>query len=435
MFAALLGEEAIVRALLRGGAGAGAAGIGNLTALHFASERGFARICHILLKAGADISARMDKPPPRSTPLHVACRNTRLSCVLTLLGAGADETLGDETPARPGRGGAALAGAAADEATSPLLLPTKPIDVIGLGKFRPGDDADQLGQSETEEDRARRRDSQTMNLIRVALRRAPANRAWRRRSWLVMVKMRHAKTAAAMTDAAAVAAATRKSLEGQRAFGEPEVDGNVGIVELTGSPALTMSSAGSSAVGTAAVPPKGTLDQSAAVASVGADQLSDGNSDTSGGVAVLEEATVIDQRCRSSIAVQEGKNSDKETCDSGVRETMEGCSLEEKSAVAGDAMHHKRARQDPPPAEGAGAGAGIAGLADGENGLETGEEDDVGEREQAEAGVDVEQVGGSTEGSVAGGNEIDSMLLEICERLFALSEVVEGAFRRVVSFL
>lgn len=195
MIAALIGYVDLSKALLRAGAHVHHAGIGSLTPLHLASQKGHAELVETLLRAGADPKAKVAHPPPRSTPLHTACRSTRLSCVVALLRGGADETMQDETPARQphaGSAGPGAGGVGGDGDASAALEPpsTTPLDVIGLGRFELYQDPDARdGQgTETDEEHARRRNPETMELIRQALRRAPADRAWRRRSWLIMLR-------------------------------------------------------------------------------------------------------------------------------------------------------------------------------------------------------------------------------------------------------
>lgn len=210
MVAAIKGFVDIARALLRHGANARHAGIGNLTPLHLASEKGYADLVEDLLRAGADPMARVATPPPRSTPLHIACRSTRLSSVEALLRGGADETMQDLTSARqPPAGPAVGGGAAGPQIDSPLLSPpsTTPYDVVGLGRFSPHQDPQQRDSAETEEEHARRRDPETIALIRRALMRAPADRRWRRRSWLIMLR-----AAATPTTARTVSSSMTKRL-------------------------------------------------------------------------------------------------------------------------------------------------------------------------------------------------------------------------------
>lgn len=179
MVAAILGHVDIAKALLRGGANPCHAGIGNLTPLHLASEKGYADLVELLLRAGADPKARVANPPPRSTPLHIACRSTRLASVIALLRGGADETMHDETPAPS---------PPADPNTGSACPPSTPFDVVGFGRFSTHEDPTVRDNSENEAEYQRRRNPETLERIREVLRRAPADRAWRRRSWIVMLR-------------------------------------------------------------------------------------------------------------------------------------------------------------------------------------------------------------------------------------------------------
>lgn len=176
MVAAILGYVDIATALLRRGANPCHTGIGHLTPLHLASEKGHADLVELLLRAGADPKARVANPAPRSTPLHVACRSARLTSVIALLSGGADETMHDETPAPSA---APKSGSACPHST--------PFDVIGFGRFSTDEDPTVRDNSEDEVEYQRRRDPETLEQIREVLRRAPADRAWRRRSWIVML--------------------------------------------------------------------------------------------------------------------------------------------------------------------------------------------------------------------------------------------------------
>ena len=188
-----MGYVDVAKALLRRGASACHAGIGNLTPLHLAAEKGHAGLVEHLLRAGADPKARVSNPPPRSTPLHVACRSTRLASVVSLLRGGADETMQDDTPAQFPRldlaAGANGGGSGGDAPPLPRPPLTTPYDVVGFGKFSPFQDPGEIDGSETLQEYERRRDPYTIDLIQNALRRAPADRAWRRRSWLIMLRV------------------------------------------------------------------------------------------------------------------------------------------------------------------------------------------------------------------------------------------------------
>lgn len=125
----------------------------------------------------------MADPPPRSTPLHSACRSTRFEAVKALLLGGADETLGDLTLSQQQPRLAQIASMTAAElfAVARAMAdgpppsagaedgPT-PLDVVGLGNLGRDEDPTQRGLSETAEEYSRRRDPGTMEAIRQALR-------------------------------------------------------------------------------------------------------------------------------------------------------------------------------------------------------------------------------------------------------------------------
>ncbi|CAM9782521.1 unnamed protein product [Ectocarpus sp. 12 AP-2014] len=136
-----------VLALLDAGAGvnAKAGDNGDCMPLHVAVDRRMSSICTIraLLEGGSDVNVRNDYD---HTPLHVACMCINVSAAELLLRCGADEMLKDD-----------------DGST--------PADVVGgMG------DGD-LTDEEIETDHQR---------IRRVLARAPADRSWRRRGWLVL---------------------------------------------------------------------------------------------------------------------------------------------------------------------------------------------------------------------------------------------------------
>ncbi|CAM9698275.1 unnamed protein product [Ectocarpus sp. 13 AM-2016] len=136
-----------VRALLGAGADVEVTSTTDscFTPLHVAVNRRIASggTIHALLEGGANVNART---PRDETPLHVACRHSSVSGVELLLRWGADEKLKNndgDTPA----------------------------DVIRARQ------PDGLDNEEREADNQR---------IRRMLARAPADRLWRRRGWLVL---------------------------------------------------------------------------------------------------------------------------------------------------------------------------------------------------------------------------------------------------------
>lgn len=86
--AARNGVPGIVSGLLGAGLDPNEQGYDDMTPLHYATEEGHVEILRLLLRAGAqpNVPTRWE----RWTPLHIACRWTRLDCVLELLRWGAD---------------------------------------------------------------------------------------------------------------------------------------------------------------------------------------------------------------------------------------------------------------------------------------------------------------------------------------------------------
>lgn len=123
----------------------------GLTILHYTAGRGFYEAAEALLKAGANVGAKNEEG---NTPLHRACISSHPSTVQLLLRWGADESVGNNDDQIPSN----LVG------TAGVLVPLTPeeMDVKLL------------------------RDES----IRKMLVKAPADRIWRRRGWLVLCRAR-----------------------------------------------------------------------------------------------------------------------------------------------------------------------------------------------------------------------------------------------------
>ncbi len=86
--AAMRGDAAEVRALVRAGADVNAAQGDGMTALHWAAERGHGEVAEVVLAAGANPEALTRLGD--YTPLHIAARNGSADVARALLRAGAD---------------------------------------------------------------------------------------------------------------------------------------------------------------------------------------------------------------------------------------------------------------------------------------------------------------------------------------------------------
>jgi ankyrin repeat protein len=123
--AAMRGDTARVRALLKEGADANAAQGDGMSALHWASQQGDVGLVQMLLYAGARVGAVTRNAS--YTPLHLAARNARAGAVKALLKAGADPnaptTSGGATPLHY------AAGIGSTEAIEALLDAAAKVDV------------------------------------------------------------------------------------------------------------------------------------------------------------------------------------------------------------------------------------------------------------------------------------------------------------------
>ncbi|CAN0302000.1 unnamed protein product [Ascophyllum nodosum] len=154
--AAAVDNLEVALTLLRAGASTGAVQAGTLnTPLHLAAFQGARSVVLALLQAGAEVSTRNVN---RESPLHLACMMLDLAIVEILLSRGADETAPNS-----------------DDHT--------PYDVLGHGLDESAGSAAGGG------------DLETRDRIAAVLARAPAERNWRRRSWLVMMRARASSVA------------------------------------------------------------------------------------------------------------------------------------------------------------------------------------------------------------------------------------------------
>eukprot|EP00903_Cladosiphon_okamuranus_P012808 g11970.t1 len=171
--------EAFISHGVRMGTRLSAVDIEGLTALHHASTSNSVRVIDVLIEAGAEVEAPLYGS--RVTPLHLAASKGCLAAVSALLRHGAhvgSQTAQGATPlhyaaANAGRAGIAdvvdlLLKQGADEEITNDMGQT-PSDVVGSGVQE---------QNERED----------VDRVRTLLANAPADRAWRRRGFLVMCR-------------------------------------------------------------------------------------------------------------------------------------------------------------------------------------------------------------------------------------------------------
>ncbi|CAM9779735.1 unnamed protein product, partial [Laminaria digitata] len=215
IFSALHGRADVVRMLLKAGAHADLCGENGVTSLYGAADLNRHAVLEELLEAGADTEAR-PVGFERETSLQAACRKSNVESVLVLLRGGANEAapvrvvrprLPRPSPS-PGRydgaraarvtaaAAAAVGGGSGRASSSARTLAPAPvpvatsIDVVGMGKFNPGEDPEQRYESETDEQFAARRDPAAIHRIREALLQATRDKLWARRGGLVMLRGR-----------------------------------------------------------------------------------------------------------------------------------------------------------------------------------------------------------------------------------------------------
>ena len=93
--AAMRGDNAAVKGLLKDSADVGAAQGDGMTALHWAAERGDAEMAEVLIRAGANVGS--ETRIGAYTPLHLAAKSGSAPVVKALLAAGADVTATSNT--------------------------------------------------------------------------------------------------------------------------------------------------------------------------------------------------------------------------------------------------------------------------------------------------------------------------------------------------
>ncbi|CAB1096124.1 unnamed protein product [Ectocarpus sp. CCAP 1310/34] len=187
----VFGHIDVVRALLRHGADVNACDDDYFTPLHLAAQEDQADAIDALIQAGANTEASRGR---RWTPLFSAMEYCSISAIYTLLRHGASLTVQDtdgDTPLHRAcywqhKGLEATVGlllrSGADE-TAVNSADETPADLLG---YLDDDDGKRYSEAEIER-------------VRLLLARAPTNRAWLGRCWLVMLRS-CAKTGRASTD-------------------------------------------------------------------------------------------------------------------------------------------------------------------------------------------------------------------------------------------
>ncbi|CAN0303250.1 unnamed protein product, partial [Ectocarpus fasciculatus] len=180
------GHLSVVNTLLAAGADVTIRNNYGFTALEIAVDKGHVDVIGALLRHGADVNACDDEG---YTPLHSAAEHDQAGAIDALIQAGAN--IESSTSDLHGRRHAVATGKGLEATVDLLLRWGADETVVNNDGNTPADllddhdDGNNKTCSEAEIER-----------VRLLLTRAPANRAWRRRCWLVMLRS-CAKTARA----------------------------------------------------------------------------------------------------------------------------------------------------------------------------------------------------------------------------------------------
>lgn len=162
-----------------------------LSIAQYAAVRNQAGAVHALVRAEADVEAHVDLDGGGGTPLHASAVMRCFDSALALLQNGANVEAKNAFGYSPLHGVARQAGKEGAARTADLLLRwgadetavdrdgNRPVDILGNGRG--------------EEDSGRRQEK--IDLMRRLLERAPADRAWRRRGYVVMCRVFSQKSA------------------------------------------------------------------------------------------------------------------------------------------------------------------------------------------------------------------------------------------------
>ena len=169
----------IVRAVIEHGADVDAADKYQRTALHIAACSNKAGAIDVLVEAGANIEARTVSG---MTPLHATCFNVSREASLCLLKHGATVNPQDDNLVTPLTAVADMAGSqGAAEVVDALLRAGADETIADMFGNKA---ADMIGKDVEEADRL----AEDVERVRELLANAPADRAWRRRGYLVLCR-------------------------------------------------------------------------------------------------------------------------------------------------------------------------------------------------------------------------------------------------------
>lgn len=221
------GAVDVMRAAIERGADLDVVDRKQRTPLHAAANSNNSEAIDVLVEAGANIEAR--DVEFGSTPLHAAARNINLEALLALLKHGANISPRDMFQDTPLHSAARMAGlmAGAPDVVDSLLRSGADETILNDG----GDSvADMLEKSVEEPSMAKE-----IELVRELLANAPAERAWKRRGYLVLCRA-HADRMRQIQDVRSAHAGMVLTADGGAASGrveEEEADGCTGPEETS----------------------------------------------------------------------------------------------------------------------------------------------------------------------------------------------------------
>ncbi|CAN0199235.1 unnamed protein product [Scytosiphon promiscuus] len=209
-FAAQEGRAPILQALVQGGMDADARGESGDTALHVAAFSGQASSIDALIEVGANMEAKCDEG---GTPLDRAAMSGMSEAVLALLRHGASLGVRDNFGMTPLH-------SACDQQPKGLLSVVDLLLRWDADETISDDDGEKPSDllDSAHEDRDCSEDEIKRALVLLA--RAPADRAWRRRGWLVMLRARSRKERDTGRDQQRRMADTARSMAGCEGVGD-----------------------------------------------------------------------------------------------------------------------------------------------------------------------------------------------------------------------
>ncbi len=228
--AASRGDLDIIRATIEHGADVEAIDDNEATALHFAAAFNQAGAIDVLVEAGANIEARDGQG---CTPLHNAAWCLGVEALTALLDHGANVNIQDDDLRTSLTRAAVKAGTQGAAEVVDILLRSGADETVLTSN---GETAADVAGNDVEEDN---RLAEDIERVRKLLANAPADRAWRRRGYLVLCRAHPDRAQQAPENSGAPAGKSRMTrsdtkLARTEAFGCRETGGGSAVDGLVG---------------------------------------------------------------------------------------------------------------------------------------------------------------------------------------------------------